>query len=153
MRKKNGSEDNRISVTYERETFASSAAVVENALRGALLLEGAGKCFVEAHLVTDESMRRINRETRKKDVPTNVLSFVADRSLPHPELPKGFRYCGEIFVAPRHISKKKEDIRILAVHGLLHLLGYEHKKKNDRMVMEAREREIFRSLFSPSRGG
>lgn len=142
-----------VSVTCERGTFVSFAADVENALRGALLLEGAKNCFVEAHLVTDESMRRINREMRKKDVPTNVLSFIANRSFPHPELPKGFHYRGEIFLAPRHILKKREDIRTLAVHGLLHLLGYEHTKKSDRMVMEAREKEISRLLFSPPRRG
>lgn len=139
---------NTVFVVSEYKTLASVEKKIAQIVYGALFFEKMEKISVTIHIVTDASMRRINRKTRKKDTPTNVLSFENKDFFPHPELKSGYKYCGDVFLAPRYIKKKKENIYHLVIHGLLHLLGYDHKEKNDRIVMEAREKEILLSLSS-----
>jgi probable rRNA maturation factor len=129
-------------VVCESKIFAPAAEEIARALEAALFFEKKRNVSCAVHLVRNASMHRINRESRNKDVVTNVLSFEADRGFPHPEAPKNTVWHGDIFLAPHFITKKREDIVFLAIHGLLHLLGYTHEKKNDRMVMEAREKEV-----------
>lgn len=136
------SRDNNVAVVYESKTFATTAKKIARALDAALFFEKKRNISCAVHLVRDASMRRINKESRNKDTVTNVLSFESDRGFPHPEAPKNTLWHGDIFLAPHFITKKGEDIVFLALHGLLHLLGYTHEKKNDRMVMEAREKEV-----------
>lgn len=100
-------------------------------------------------LISDAEMKHINRRTRGKDKPTNVLSFSepAPPALgPHPEVPKGTLTLGEIFLAPDFIERQNENLEALAVHGLLHLFGYTHKKARDRMRMERMEEKLIRLL-------
>ncbi|MDD5098963.1 MAG: rRNA maturation RNase YbeY [Candidatus Colwellbacteria bacterium] len=104
----------------------------------ALRLSG---CEVDIFLVSDELMRDINMAYRKKDKPTTVLSF-EDPDIPHPET--RLRHLGEIYLAPKYISAHNEDIGRLLVHGILHLVGYDHIKKTDEIRMEKKEKEILR---------
>jgi len=55
---------------------------------------------------------------------------------------------GEIFLAPEYVRDHGEDIVFLAVHGLLHLLGYTHDGERDSIKMERKEREIIRRIHS-----
>lgn len=89
----------------------------------------------EIYLVNSRRMRRLNKQFMKKDRPTNVLSF---------EKPKGFPglKLGEVYLDPVYIKKAKEDFSLMLVHGTLHLLGYDHKKKGDRIKMEKKERSL-----------
>jgi len=89
-------------------------------------------------LCSDYTIRRLNRQYRKKDKATDVLSFpFGDDDL-----------LGEIYIslqrakiqAKRYGSTYDEELKRLLVHGLLHLMGYDHIKKADREAMEARER-------------
>ena len=75
-------------------------------------------------------------------MPKNVLSFPADGSFPRPDLK--MPSLGEIHLNPRYITEHGENFEYMLVHGFLHLLGYDHIKKNDRMVMERKERELLR---------
>lgn len=97
----------------------------------------------EIFLVNNARMRALNRSFRKKDKTTNVLSFPADGFL-RPDLADDF--LGEVYLAPVYISSKSQDISGLVIHGLLHLFGYDHKTKNDRMKMESLEETIFKKL-------
>lgn len=108
----------------------------------ALFLLGEREAAVEVNLLSDEEMRRLNRTFLKKDKPTNVLSFPVT---PFPR--QGPRPLGEIYLAPAHITRRGEDFRLLVLHGLLHLLGYNHKKKNDRIRMEKKERWLAKRLI------
>ena len=101
---------------------------------------------VAVALVTDAHIRKLNSQYRKKPVPTDVLSFPADPGsrIPDPAL-------GDIVIATGVARRQareaghsyQTELRVLALHGLLHLLGYDHDKKNDagRMArLEARLR-------------
>ena len=90
-------------------------------------------------LVPDAQIRALNRRYRKKNVATDVLSF-----------PGGSACLGEIAIATGVATRQaraaghsvQTEIRILALHGLLHLLGYDHERDDGRMArLERRLRE------------
>ena len=91
-------------------------------------------------LVSDRRMRSLNRQFRGKDYATDVLSFPAEA--------RGF--LGDIVIASGVAKKQakaaghavKTEIRVLALHGLLHLLGYDHDGDDGKMArVEARLRK------------
>ncbi len=96
---------------------------------------------LEIFLVPNKLMADINREYRGKNKATNVLSFEAAR-VPRPD--NNFRHLGEIYLAPKYISDHNEDIRTLLIHGILHLLGYEHECVNIKKakLMQNKEKEV-----------
>ena len=80
-----------------------------------------------------------NRQMKK-----NVLSFVAKETRGRFIYPdQNDKYLGEIYLNPFYIKKNKEDISFMLFHGLLHIAGYDHKRKNDRIKMERKEKIIF----------
>ncbi|WP_457640096.1 rRNA maturation RNase YbeY [Persephonella sp.] len=82
-------------------------------------------------LTDDETIKEINRQWRKKDKPTDVLSFPID------EKPPGYRYrvLGDVVISLPYAKRQAEEIGIpyrdevvrLLIHGILHLLGYDHE--------------------------
>lgn len=100
-------------------------------------------------LTGDEHMRELNRTYRDKDRPTNVLSFAAaDGDAPRPAgapilLGDIVLSCGIISEeAQRHGKSFADHICHLAVHGVLHLAGYDHETGPEAEEMRALETEI-----------
>ena len=94
---------------------------------------------VTVALVTDGQVRALNSRYRRKNAPTDVLSFPADE--PH--------QLGDVVIAAGVAQRQakaaghalRTELRILALHGLLHLLGYDHETDDGRMArVEARLR-------------
>jgi probable rRNA maturation factor len=111
----------------------SGAEVEEDAAvelaRRALAAEGIDEGEVGLAFVGPEEMRRLKREHLGADEVTDVLSFPIDG---RDELPPGVpRQLGDVVLCPQVVGEAWRDP---LVHGLLHLLGYEHGE-----VMEARE--------------
>ena len=106
-----------------------------------LSIIGLSGCEVDIYLISDELMHELNLKYRKKDKPTTVLSFEA-ADIPRPETK--YRHLGEVYLAPKYISAHNEDIRRLLVHGILHLIGYDHMKKADTDRMEKKEKEVLK---------
>ena len=105
---------------------------------------------VDVLVTSSAEMKSLNRRFRKKDKPTDVLSFPAD-----PNSPKQF--AGEIAVSAelashnaRHLGHSPaEEVKILVLHGLLHLRGYDHECDNGQM---ARREEQLRAKFRLPQG-
>ncbi len=90
-------------------------------------------------------MRKLNLEYRGQDKTTNVLSFSYPPSFP--KINNGLpRLLGEVYLDKRFIKKKGENIDYLLVHGLLHLLGLDHERYDDRVKMERMEKKILKWL-------
>jgi len=97
--------------------------------------------------INDEKMRELNRIYRNIDRTTDVLSF------PQGEGPD-MTLLGDIVIsletarrnAVRYGIETDEEIKKLIVHGILHILGYDHKRKKERDEMREKEREILLSL-------
>jgi probable rRNA maturation factor len=99
----------------------------------------------------DAEMRSLNSEWRGIDKPTNVLSFPsADQPVPKGEV----AHLGDLVLAWETVSSEAttqgkttaDHVSHLIVHGLLHLLGFDHETKTEGDAMEARETEILASL-------
>jgi probable rRNA maturation factor len=98
---------------------------------------------VSVALVSDRRVRTLNRSYRRKDYATDVLSFPAgdsSTSAPYSLIPDPF--LGDIVIA-RGVARRqareaghseRTEIRVLALHGLLHLLGYDHERDQGRML-------------------
>jgi probable rRNA maturation factor len=95
---------------------AADAAVSAAGLDGHLAIE----------LVDEERMRELNREHRGKDEPTDVLSFPVDEAGPS----AGPRELGDVVICPEHTA----DVLEAAVHGVLHLCGYDHEADDGEML-------------------
>jgi probable rRNA maturation factor len=111
-------------------------------------------------LVTNAQIARWNRAYRGKSGPTDVLSFRAEparKPLPKKSRPSGNQpangdYLGDIAIAPavarsnalRFGRTFEEEMRILVLHGMLHLMGYDHE--TDRGQMDRREQKVRREL-------
>jgi probable rRNA maturation factor len=100
-------------------------------------------------VVSDRRMRALNRQFRGKDKVTDVLSFPAsDQSMPSALSAAGF--LGDVVIAAGVAEKQareaghtvQTEVRVLALHGLLHLLGYDHESDNGTMArVESRLRK------------
>lgn len=108
---------------------------------------------VDVSLVDDETIHEINRSYRKVDRVTDVISFAFnDDKNPKDAIlsPKVPRLLGEILIClPQAQRQAKEignseerELSFLFVHGLLHLLGYDHMKKEDEDIMFPLQDEI-----------
>ena len=104
-------------------------------------------------LSDDEEIRRLNRIYRNQDKPTDVLSFaqmLEDEERPFPELDEEETHLGDIAIsvdtarrqAEEHGVSLELELSLLAVHGILHLLGYEDETYEGTAEMRKREREI-----------
>ena len=103
---------------------------------------GYKNTVVEVNLVKSSVMRNLNRKFRGKDSTTNVLSFGTPSIFPSH---KGFpRLLGEVYLDPTYVSEHNEDIEYLLVHGLLHLLGFDHTRFDDRIRMNRLEDKIIK---------
>ena len=80
----------------------------------------------------------------KKKTEPNVLSFPEPAHFPHPETKK--HYLGEIYLNRDILKRSPGRAKALLLHGVLHLLGYDHKKKADIIKMESLEKKILGKL-------
>lgn len=102
-------------------------------------------------IVDDKYIHKINKEYRGIDRPTDVISFALedDKQIDLPDL----RVLGDIYISyDKVISQAKEyghsnkrELCFLAVHGLLHLLGYDHMTKDDEIKMFGLQKELLDS--------
>lgn len=106
-------------------------------------------------LTTDEEVRRLNREHRGIDRPTDVLSFSLVEGEPVPQAPAaGSMLLGDVVVSyPQAVRQAGEyghsierEVAFLSVHGVLHLLGYDHQDPEEEAKMVARQNETLESL-------
>jgi probable rRNA maturation factor len=99
-------------------------------------------------IVDNKKIREINRDYRNKDAVTDVISFAFEevKDVNYEDV----RFLGEIYISYERCVEQaadfghsvKREFCYLAVHGLLHLLGYDHMNEEDKKVMRALEEEI-----------
>ena len=105
-------------------------------------------------LTDDSAIRTLNREWRKKDAATNVLSF----PMPAPPVGGAAMLLGDIVIAYETTAREAETenkpfgdhLAHLAVHGFLHLVGYDHEIDQEADAMESLEAEILSRLGVPN---
>jgi probable rRNA maturation factor len=128
---------------------------LEGIARQVLEAQGAGaEAEMGLLIATQERSRELNRDYLGEDEPTDVLAFsvreeaVGQSPFIHP--PDGMLHLGEVIIAyPQAVSQAEEhghpvkkELAILLIHGLLHLLGYDHDQPDSERRMRAREAEL-----------
>ncbi len=120
-----------------------------------LKAEGTAPPYEVGLVFTDsEAVRQLNRDYRGVDEPTDVLAFCM---LPQKEVddsfalpPDGVTRLGEVIISyPQAVEQAKEqgyatekELALLIIHGILHLLGYDHEEPEEEAKMRTREKEL-----------
>ena len=140
------------------QTEPDAEAVIQRAVAVAAEIADAdtGEAEIAVMLTDDAGIRTLNSNWRGIDKPTNVLSFPALQVSPGgpDDAP---RMLGDIAIAYETTRKEADDeqkpfehhLSHLAVHGFLHLIGYDHEKDDDAEAMETLEQEILAQLGIP----
>ncbi|MGI6285249.1 rRNA maturation RNase YbeY [Neomoorella humiferrea] len=129
-------------------------SLLERVLQEAAAVLGVdGQAEVSLTLVDDAAIQDLNRTYRGIDAPTDVLSFALEENVPDEPVsftPEVERLLGDIVISvPAAVRQAREyghslerELAFLAVHGFLHLLGYDHEGEEAAARMEARQEEI-----------
>jgi probable rRNA maturation factor len=102
------------------------------------------KSTLDIFLLDNKSITQLKARFIKKKTEPNVLAFPEPSHFPHPETHK--KYLGEIYLNRDILKKSPDRAKALLLHGILHLLGYDHKKNRDIVEMEALEAKILKKL-------
>jgi probable rRNA maturation factor len=126
-----------------------------------LKAEGVAPPYEVSLVFTDsETVQKLNRDYRGVDKPTDVLAFnmlpqdEADSSFALP--PDGVTRLGEVIISyPQAVEQAREqghspekELALLIIHGILHLLDYDHEKPGEESKMRERERELLERCLS-----
>lgn len=139
---------NKISVFSLNRKFEKSEKDTKKAVQKILKILKKDDLEVEIYLADNFRMKTLNKKFRGKDKVANVLSFEEPRNFIYP--PEGMgtkktRKIGEIYLK---IPITDYLLEQLIIHGLLHLLGYGHNGKNDRIKMEKKEGQLLKFLVT-----
>ncbi|MDR6658174.1 rRNA maturation RNase YbeY [Tardiphaga sp. 1201_B9_N1_1] len=139
---------------------ADADAVIHRAIEAAAAMVDTDTADAElAIMLTDDAgIRTLNQNWRGIDKPTNVLSFPALQPPEGADEPDDMpRMLGDIAIAYETTRREADEeeksfanhLSHLAIHGFLHLVGYDHEKDDEAEEMEALEREILATLGIP----
>ena len=148
----------KLNIYCEDEDFSALSDAFENEF------ESDTDLSAEIIIVDEEEIRRLNREMREIDAVTDVLSFpsldgIFGRKIEKKNFPADLDEQGNIFIGSIAICKKraeeqaeeyghsiKREISYLAVHGVCHLLGYDHIDEADKKVMREKEERVLEKM-------
>ena len=106
-------------------------------------------------LSNNKNIQKLNKLFRKKNMPTDILSFPFAKKI---KISKR-TYLGDIIISynfinnPKSLNSKlfKDKVIKILIHGFLHLLGFDHKKKKDYIKMLKEEGQIYKSVISKTK--
>lgn len=137
-------EDYIFNTTSEKIDFAE----LDNVIKFACNHLNIENPLLNIVIVNNDKIKEINKEYRNKDAITDVISFAFEevKDVNYEDV----RFLGEIYISYERCKEQandyghsvKREFCYLAVHGLLHLLGYDHMTVEDKKVMRALEEEI-----------
>ena len=128
-----------------------SKDLLKRAVNAALVHQSASLDSELTIVLTDDArLRELNRDYLGVDAPTDVLSFPASETDPE----TGARYIGDILISvPRAQAQAdtggyplESEVQLLVVHGVLHLLGYDHAQAKEKARMWKAQAEILERL-------
>lgn len=121
---------------------------VEMVLNKAILEEKVGQVSFNVIIVDNDYIHKLNKEYRKIDRPTDVITFALEdyNDIKYED----FRLLGDIYISLDKAKSQaieyghsfKREICFLAVHGFLHLLGYDHMEKEEEKIMFGKQELI-----------
>ena len=150
------SNDRGESVTVDIQTAPRFAGKVDTGLLRRVIIEALrreeveGRVALSVVITDDETVQELNQQFRDVDAPTDVLAFGSGQESDFVTAPGEPAYLGDVVISyPRAVAQAEEyghsinrELALLAVHGVLHLLGYDHVDEVERAEMWARQNEI-----------
>jgi probable rRNA maturation factor len=129
----------RIVIDDRHSDVVVDLEALEGLARRTLLGEGATDVELSVSLVTEDEIADLHVRYLEEEGPTDVLSFPLD---PDDRDEDGLRLLGDVVIAPAVAARDRPEdpaaeIRLLLVHGILHLLGHDHQDETDRAEMWA----------------
>ena len=134
---------------------------IENILKLGLKHMNIKDSYISVVIVDKDRIHEINKTYRNVDKVTDVISFAFEDNAGI--TPDGLRILGEIYLCEIYLCmdkakeqaveyghSNKREICYLVIHGLLHLLGYDHEKEEDKKKMRTKEEEIL-ELYDANR--
>jgi len=128
---------------------------VKKVINKAAQLYGLDTAEVSVTLTNNEHIREINRNYRNKDAATDVISFALNEG-EEPEIIDGpeINMLGDIIISIERAMEQAEEyghslereLAFLTVHGMMHLLGYDHIEEEDRIEMRKEEEYVLGHL-------
>ena len=156
--RRNGGTHMEIEIRTEPETLAVSEeamAAVRRAAQTVGQLYGAEDAEVSVTLTDDAHIHELNRTYRHVDRPTDVLSFALTESEEPPICgAEGHEALGDLVISLERVAAQAaeyghtelRELSFLTVHGMLHLLGYDHMEEEERREMEEEQRHVMEEL-------
>lgn len=134
-------------IINETSLEVKEIATIQQLLEFVIKKEKLENCIFNIILVDNDYIHKLNKEYRHIDRPTDVISFALED---YQDVTYEFRLLGDIYISlDKVLEQSKEyghsylrELAFLTVHGLLHLLGYDHMEKEDEIVMFKRQEEI-----------
>lgn len=141
--------------------------LLERVAQTACKNEGIERCGACLHLVNNEQIHALNRETRGVDRPTDVLSYPTvnypagttakdnkKRLLREKDPETGLCFLGDIFLSVERAREQADEyghslsreMGYLTAHAMLHLMGYDHMEEGERAVMREKEEAVMREI-------
>lgn len=138
-----------IGIFNETQEKVENLEVLEPLLTYALEVENVDNLEFNVIIINNEEIHKMNKEYRGIDRPTDVISFALE-DYKDIKYENDYRVLGDIYIsidkvkeqAKEYGHSEKRELAFLAVHGLLHLLGYDHMEKEDEKVMFSRQELI-----------
>lgn len=125
----------------DRQDLPVDLVPLLDAARGALISEGAERSELSISFVDEREMAELHERWLDEPGPTDVLSFEIDETDQD-----GVRILGDVVICPAVASASRngfaEELRLLLVHGILHLLGHDHDDPADRRRMWDRQEAL-----------
>ena len=143
---------NKVSYINQTKEQIKELSTIKKAIQHALKKEQLKNAEFNIIFVDNERIWEINRQYRKKDSVTDVISFAFEDN--EEFINEEYRLLGEIYIS---IDKAREqaveyghselrELSFLAIHGLLHLLGYDHMEKEEEEIMIQKQEEILNEV-------
>ena len=129
----------RIVIDDRQRDVVVDLEALQGLARRTLLGEGAADVELSVSLVTEDEIADLHVRYLEEEGPTDVLSFPLD---PDDRDEDGLRLLGDVVISPAVAARDRPEdpaaeIRLLLVHGILHLLGHDHQDETDRAEMWA----------------
>ena len=144
-------------INFEPENLTVDEKILSEIQRAADVtgkIYGVENCELSITLTDDKNIHALNKKYRNIDRPTDVLSF-AFRESEEPEILNAeVEILGDIIISLERAKIQAEEfghsylreVIFLEVHGILHLLGYDHMEENERLEMETEQKFVMEQL-------
>jgi probable rRNA maturation factor len=149
--KKQESKKTTMLISKSVKSIGLSQSIVKAVIETTLKTVCRHKADLSVHFIGDHKMRSLNRDYRSIDRTTDVLAFAMQEGEVFDKVD-----LGDIFISVPQIKRQakklgvsfQEELSRMLVHGILHLCGYDHIKKNDYKIMIPLQEKILRTVIS-----